>query len=364
MSKEKINLLGLTHDSLVDFFDSLGEPNFRASQLMKWIHQRGVTDFVKMTDFSLNLRKELSKIAEVRPPIIEECLISPEGTKKYLIKLDSGTIIEMVKIPEKKRLTLCISSQAGCALQCSFCATGDQGFERNLSNAEIIGQLWLANFDDEFDQPVSNVVFMGMGEPLLNIEPVLASISLMQHQNAYGLSKRRITLSTSGIVPEIEKLASRTDVSLAISLHAANNTLRDEIVPINKKYPLDKLLNSCKKYLKNKSKRRTITIEYILIDGVNDSIEHAKELVEILKGLSCKVNLIPFNPFDGSNYSRSLESTIKDFKNYLIQKGMIATLRTTRGDAIDGACGQLVGKLKNRIQGKNKTNSINFVNAS
>ena len=364
MSKEKINLLGLTHDSLVDFFDSLGEPNFRASQLMKWIHQRGVTDFVKMTDFSLNLRKELSKIAEVRPPIIEECLISPEGTKKYLIKLDSGTIIEMVKIPEKKRLTLCISSQAGCALQCSFCATGDQGFERNLSNAEIIGQLWLANFDDDFDQPVSNVVFMGMGEPLLNIEPVLASISLMQHQNAYGLSKRRITLSTSGIVPEIEKLASRTDVSLAISLHAANNTLRDEIVPINKKYPLDKLLNSCKKYLKNKSKRQTITIEYILIDGVNDSIEHAKELVEILKGLSCKVNLIPFNPFDGSNYSRSLESTIKDFKNYLIQKGMIATLRTTRGDAIDGACGQLVGKLKNRIQGKNKTNSINFVNAS
>ena len=364
MSKEKINLLGLTHDHLVDFFDSLGEPNFRASQLMKWIHQRGVTDFVKMTDFSLNLRKELSKIAEVRPPIIEERLISPEGTKKYLIKLDSGTIIEMVKIPEKKRLTLCISSQAGCALQCSFCATGDQGFERNLSNAEIIGQLWLANFDDEFDQPVSNVVFMGMGEPLLNIEPVLASISLMQHQNAYGLSKRRITLSTSGIVPEIEKLASRTDVSLAISLHAANNTLRDEIVPINKKYPLDKLLNSCKKYLKNKSKRQTITIEYILIDGVNDSIEHAKELVEILKGLSCKVNLIPFNPFDGSNYSRSLESTIKDFKNYLIQKGMIATLRTTRGDAIDGACGQLVGKLKNRIQGKNKTNSINFVNAS
>ncbi len=364
MSKEKINLLGLTHDSLVDFFNSLGEPNFRASQLMKWIHQRGVTDFVKMTDFSLNLRKELSKIAEVRPPIIEECLISPEGTKKYLIKLDSGTIIEMVKIPEKKRLTLCISSQAGCALQCSFCATGDQGFERNLSNAEIIGQLWLANFDDEFDQPVSNVVFMGMGEPLLNIEPVLASISLMQHQNAYGLSKRRITLSTSGIVPEIEKLASRTDVSLAISLHAANNTLRDEIVPINKKYPLDKLLNSCKKYLKNKSKRQTITIEYILIDGVNDSIEHAKELVEILKGLSCKVNLIPFNPFDGSNYSRSLESTIKDFKNYLIQKGMIATLRTTRGDAIDGACGQLVGKLKNRIKGKNKTNSINFVNAS
>ena len=364
MSKEKVNLLGFTYDSLVDFFHSLEEPNFRASQLMKWIHQRGVIDFERMTDFSVNLRNQLSKIAEVRPPTIKECLTSPEGTKKYLIKLDSGTIIEMVKIPEKKRLTLCISSQAGCALQCTFCATGDQGFERNLSNAEIIGQLWLANFDDKFAQPVSNVVFMGMGEPLLNIEPVLASISLMQHQNAYSLSKRRIILSTSGIVPEIDKLASRTDVSLAISLHAANNALRDEIVPINKKYPIDKLLNSCKKYLKNKSKRQTITIEYILIDGINDSIEHAKELVEVLKGLSCKVNLIPFNPFDGSNYSRSLDGTIRAFKDFLIQKGMIATLRTTRGDAIDGACGQLVGKLKNRIKGKNKTNSINFVNAS
>ena len=261
-------------------------------------------------------------------------------------------MIEMVKIPEKKRLTLCISSQAGCALQCTFCATGHQGFERNLSSAEIIGQLWLANFNEEFAQPISNIVFMGMGEPLLNIEPVLDSISLMQHQNAYGLSKRRITLSTSGIVPEIDKLSSRTDVSLAISLHAANNTLRNKIVPINKKYPLDQLLNSCKKYLKNKSKRHTITIEYILIDGVNDSIEHAKELVKVLKGVSCKINLIPFNPFDGSNYLRSPEKTIQAFKDFLIQKGMITTLRITRGDAIDGACGQLVGKLINPIGSK------------
>ena len=254
MSKEKINLLGLTHDSLVNFFNSLGEPNFKASQFMKWVHQRGVIDFDKMTDFSAKLRNQLFEVAEIKPPIIQECLTSPEGTKKYLIKLDSGSMIEMVKIPEKKRLTLCISSQAGCALQCTFCATGHQGFERNLSSAEIIGQLWLANFNEEFAQPISNIVFMGMGEPLLNIEPVLDSISLMQHQNAYGLSKRRITLSTSGIVPEIDKLSSRTDVSLAISLHAANNTLRNEIVPINKKYPLDQLLNSCKKYLKNKSK--------------------------------------------------------------------------------------------------------------
>ena len=364
MLENKINLLGFTYDSLVDFFHSLGEPSFRASQLMKWVHQRGVIDFDKMTDFSVNLRSKLSEVAEIRPPIIEECLTSPEGTKKYLIKLDSGSMIEMVKIPEKKRLTLCISSQAGCALQCTFCATGNQGFERNLSDAEIIGQLWLANFDEESDQSISNVVFMGMGEPLQNVKPVLASISLMQHQNAYGLSKRRITLSTSGIVPEIDKLASRTDVSLAISLHAANNALRDELVPINKKYPLDQLLNSCKKYLKNKSKRHTITIEYILIDGVNDSIENARELVKVLKGLSCKVNLIPFNPFDGSKYSRSIESTTHAFQNFLIQQGMITTLRITRGDAIDGACGQLVGKLTNSIKGKNKSNIINIVNRS
>ena len=331
---------------------------------MKWVHQRGVIDFDKMTDFSANLRNQLFEVAEIKPPIIEECLISPEGTKKYLIKLVSGSMIEMVKIPEKKRLTLCISSQAGCALQCTFCATGHQGFERNLSSAEIIGQLWLANFNEEFAQPISNIVFMGMGEPLLNIEPVLESISLMQHQNAYGLSKRRITLSTSGIVPEIDKLSSRTDVSLAISLHAANNTLRNEIVPINKKYPLDQLLNSCKKYLKNKSKRHTITIEYILIDGINDSIEHAKELVKVLKGVSCKINLIPFNPFDGSNYLRSPEKTIQAFKDFLIQKGMITTLRITRGDAIDGACGQLVGKLTKSIRGKNTGNSINLINTS
>jgi len=362
--KEKINLLGFSHESLVEFFDSIDQPSFRALQLMKWIHKRGVIDFMQMTDFSLDLRNQLSSIAEVKPPIIDECLVSPEGTKKYLIKLDSGSMIEMVKIPEKKRLTLCISSQAGCALQCTFCATGAQGFERNLSDAEIIGQLWLANFDDESSPPISNVVFMGMGEPLLNIEPVLSSISLMKHQNAYGLSKRRITLSTSGIVPEIYKLPERTDVSLAISLHAANNVLRDEIVPINKKYPLNELIDACKNYLKSQSKRKTITIEYILIDGVNDSLDHAKDLVKILKGLSCKINLIPFNPFEGCNYLRSQEGAIKKFKNMLIKKGLVTTLRTTRGDAIGGACGQLVGKLTKSVKGKKKKNSINLINAS
>lgn len=362
MQKEKINLLGFTHERLVEFFDSIDQPRFRASQLLKWIHQRGVIDFMLMTDFSLELRNNLSVIAEVKPPSVEECHVSPEGTKKYLIKLESGSMIEMVKIPEKKRMTLCISSQAGCALQCTFCATGAQGFEKNLSDAEIIGQLWLANFYDSSSPLISNVVFMGMGEPLLNVENVLSSISLMLHQNAYGLSKRRITLSTSGIVPEINKLAERTDVSLAISLHAANNILRDEIVPINKKYPLNDLLDACKQYLKNQSKRKTITIEYILIDGINDSIEHAKDLVKILKGLPCKINLIPFNPFEGCDYMRSKEDTIKDFKNFLVKKGFITTLRITRGDAIDGACGQLVGNLKKSVKGKNNKNSINLIN--
>ena len=362
MQKEKINLLGFTHERLVEFFDSIDQPRFRASQLLKWIHQRGVIDFMLMTDFSLELRNNLSVIAEVKPPSVEECHVSPEGTKKYLIKLESGSMIEMVKIPEKKRMTLCISSQAGCALQCTFCATGAQGFERNLLDAEIIGQLWLANFYDSSSPLISNIVFMGMGEPLLNVENVLSSIDLMLHQSAYGLSKRRITLSTSGIVPEINKLAERTDVSLAISLHAANNILRDEIVPINKKYPLNDLLDACKQYLKNQSKRKTITIEYILIDGINDSIEHARDLVKILKGLPCKINLIPFNPFEGCDYMRSKEDTIKDFKNFLVKKGFITTLRITRGDAIDGACGQLVGNLKKSVKGKNNKNSINLIN--
>ena len=361
MPKEKLNLLGFSHESLVEFFDSIKQPKFRASQLMKWIHQRGVLNFMEMTDFSLELREQLNELAIAEPPEVEDCLISPEGTKKYLIKLDSGSMIEMVIIPEKKRLTLCISSQAGCALQCTFCATGAQGFERNLTPNEIIGQVWIANFYQQPSQQISNVVFMGMGEPLLNVAPVLSSISIMQHQNAYGLSKRRITLSTSGIVPEIKKLASRTDVSLAISLHAANDKLRDEIVPINKKYPLDQLIQSCKDYLVNQSKRKTITIEYILIDGVNDSLEHAKQLVEVLRGLSCKVNLFPFNPFDGCNYLRSQEKAIKDFKDYLIRKGMITTLRITRGDAIDGACGQLVGKLTKSIKAKNSSKNINIV---
>ena len=352
MSNKKVNLLGYSLKSLEDFFDSIEEPKFRAKQLIKWIHQKGVLDFDEMSDLNKNLREKLKSIALIKPPQIEEVHKSSEGTTKYLIKLESGSMVEMVRIPEKKRITLCISSQAGCALQCTFCATGAQGFERNLSADEIIGQLWLANFSDKKNSPITNVVFMGMGEPLLNFIPVIESAKLMKEQLAYGLSRKRITISTSGITPQIDQLCDEVDVSLAISLHAPTDQLRDEIVPINKKYPISELINSCKKYLLNYDGKRSITIEYVLIDGVNDSEELAIKLAKLLSNISCKINLIPFNPFDGSNYRRSKQNKIEEFKKILMNKGFITTLRVTRGDQIDGACGQLVGKLKKSIKGK------------
>ena len=352
MSNKKVNLLGYSLKSLEDFFDSIEEPKFRAKQLTKWIHQKGVLDFDEMSDLNKNLREKLKSIALIKPPQIEEVHKSSEGTIKYLIKLESGSMVEMVRIPEKKRITLCISSQAGCALQCTFCATGAQGFERNLSADEIIGQLWLANFSDKKNSPITNVVFMGMGEPLLNFIPVIESAKLMKEQLAYGLSRKRITISTSGITPQIDQLCDEVDVSLAISLHAPTDQLRDEIVPINKKYPISELINSCKKYLLNYDGKRSITIEYVLIDGVNDSEELAIKLAKLLSNISCKINLIPFNPFDGSNYRRSKQNKIEEFKKILMNKGFITTLRVTRGDQIDGACGQLVGKLKKSIKGK------------
>jgi 23S rRNA (adenine2503-C2)-methyltransferase len=352
LSNKKVNLLGYSLKSLEDFFDSIEEPKFRAKQLIKWIHQKGVLDFDEMSDLNKNLREKLKSIALIKPPQIEEVHKSSEGTIKYLIKLESGSMVEMVRIPEKKRITLCISSQAGCALQCTFCATGAQGFERNLSADEIIGQLWLANFSDKKNSPITNVVFMGMGEPLLNFIPVIESAKLMKEQLAYGLSRKRITISTSGITPQIDQLCDEVDVSLAISLHAPTDQLRDEIVPINKKYPISELINSCKKYLLNYDGKRSITIEYVLIDGVNDSEELAIKLAKLLSNISCKINLIPFNPFDGSNYRRSKQNNIEEFKKILMNKGFITTLRVTRGDQIDGACGQLVGKLKKSIKGK------------
>ena len=349
---DKKNLLGYSLIELEKFFLDINEPSFRAKQLLKWVHQKGELDFDKMSNFNKNLRIKMKEIAVLNPPKLKKVLVSEDGTKKYLIQLDSGSSIEMVRIPEKKRITLCISSQAGCALQCTFCATGAQGFEKNLSAHEIIGQLWLANFYDKQDTPITNVVFMGMGEPLLNFEPVITSADIMRNEFAYFLSKKRITISTSGLIPQINKLADRTDVSLAISLHAADDSLRDIIVPINKKYPINNLLEACKNYLSNQKDGRHITIEYILIDGINDSIDHARSLSKILTGLACKINLIPFNTFDGCDYKRSKDKNIEIFRKHLFNKGFITTLRVTRGDDIDGACGQLVGNLKKATQGK------------
>ena len=349
---DKKNLLGYSLIELEKFFLDINEPSFRAKQLLKWVRQKGELDFDKMSNFNKNLRIKMKEIAVLNPPKLKKVLVSEDGTKKYLIQLDSGSSIEMVRIPEKKRITLCISSQAGCALQCTFCATGAQGFEKNLSAHEIIGQLWLANFHDKQDTPITNVVFMGMGEPLLNFEPVITSADIMRNEFAYFLSKKRITISTSGLIPQINKLADRTDVSLAISLHAADDSLRDIIVPINKKYPINNLLEACKNYLSNQKDGRHITIEYILIDGINDSIDHARSLSKILTGLACKINLIPFNPFDGCDYKRSKDKNIEIFRKHLFNKGFITTLRVTRGDDIDGACGQLVGNLKKATQGK------------
>ena len=338
---------------LIDFFKSINEPKYRAQQLLKWIHQKGVTNFDLMTDFNKPLREKLKSLATLELPKVSKVFKSPEGTEKYLVELTSGSMIEMVVIPEKKRTTLCISSQVGCALQCTFCATGAQGFEKNLTADEIIGQLWLANFYTKNSNNISNVVFMGMGEPLLNFDPVIESAKLMKDQFAYGLSRKRITLSTSGITPKINKFFKEIDVSLAISLHAPYDKLRDEIVPINKKYPIKKLIEACKNYLKYYEGKRNVTIEYILIEGVNDSKDNAIKLAKLLKDISCKINLIPFNPFDGNDYKRSNIKTIKIFKQVLMDSGYITTLRVTRGDVIDGACGQLVGKLNKPVKGKN-----------
>ena len=345
--------MGYSFESLKAFFFELGEPEYRAKQLLSWIHQKGVIDFDLMTDFNKDLRNKLKSLSIIKPPEIHKVYLSNEGTKKYLIKLDSGSIIEMVIIPEKNRRTLCVSSQAGCALQCSFCATGAQGFDQDLSSDEIVGQLWLANFNEDNSKSITNVVFMGMGEPLLNYEAVIESAKIMKHQNSYGLSKKRITISTSGIAPKINKLSEDIDVSLAISLHAPDDKLRDQIVPINKKYPINSLMQACKDYLSNFESKKNITMEYIMIDGVNDSMNHAKKLAVLLSNISCKINLIPFNSFEGSDYKRSKNSSMKSFKNYLMSKGFVTTLRVTRGDGVDAACGQLVGELSNTIKGKN-----------
>ncbi|MDO8273177.1 MAG: 23S rRNA (adenine(2503)-C(2))-methyltransferase RlmN [Gammaproteobacteria bacterium] len=367
----KINLMGLSLTKMQAFFLELGEKPFRASQTLKWIHQRGVTDIDAMTDISKPLREKMKSVAEIRLPQITQEYRSADGSCKWIVQVESGSSVEMVFIPEAGRGTLCISSQAGCSLDCSFCATGKQGFNSNLTVAEIIGQLWWANEKlagfgvkpaQEWNEdgkpaqnprPVSNVVMMGMGEPLLNFEPTATALKLMLDDNAYGLSRRRVTLSTSGVVPMMDKLSQEVPVALAVSLHASNDALRDGLVPLNKKYPLRELMAACKRYLAF-APRDFITFEYCMLDGVNDSDENARELVALVKdplvGVSCKFNLIPFNPFPESGLLRSKNPRIKAFAQVLMDAGIVTTIRKTRGDDIDAACGQLAGEVQDRTR--------------
>lgn len=352
---ERLNLLGMSKASLVDFFGGLGEKPFRAQQLMKWLYHRGVSDFAEMTDMSKVLRQKLETVATIVVPEIVVEDISSDGTRKWVMRMPGGSSIETVFIPDGGRGTLCVSSQIGCAVDCSFCSTGKQGFNRNLSSAEIIGQMWIAahsfgSKDISSDRHVTNVVFMGMGEPLLNYEPVLEACLLMMDDLGFGIGKRRLTVSTSGVIPAIDRLGDDTDVSLAISLHAPNDALRNELVPLNRKYPIKDLLAACRRYLDKLPDKRRITIEYTLMSGINDSVELAEELVQVLADLPVKINLIPFNPFPNSGYERPSRNAAMRFSKVLQEAGHIATIRTTRGDDIDAACGQLVGQVEDRTR--------------
>ncbi|WP_442865139.1 23S rRNA (adenine(2503)-C(2))-methyltransferase RlmN [Acinetobacter sp. HY1485] len=362
----KVNLLGMSRVQLEQFFEKLGEKKFRAGQVMKWVHQYFVTDFAQMTNISGKLREKLEKVCEVKAPEVVHRHYSQDGTRKWVFRVGDGegSLVETVLIPADDktgaRKTLCISSQVGCALDCSFCSTGKQGFQRDLTPDEIIGQLWVANqsyMEDveiaERTRSVTNVVMMGMGEPLLNFKPVVDSMSLMLDDFAYGMSKRRVTLSTSGIVPMIDKLAEELDVALAISLHAPNNELRNELVPINKKYPLEQLIPAAQRYINkdgNESARKHVTIEYVMLEGVNDKPEHAQQMITLLKNLPSKINLIPFNPFPHAPYGRSSRNRIMAFQKTLSDAGFVCTIRQTRGDDIDAACGQLVGQVADRTR--------------
>lgn len=318
---------------------------------MKWAYHRQELEFAAMTDVSKAHRAWLMDHASLRLPEVVTRQVSRDGTTKWVVRVANGNCVETVLIPDRGRNTLCVSSQVGCTLDCSFCATGKQGFNGNLSTADIIGQVWLVERElREKGENVSNVVLMGMGEPLLNLQAVLAATDLMTDDLAFGLSKRRVTVSTAGVVPGIYELAKHTDVSLAISLHAPNDALRDQLVPINKKYPIAELMEACRHYLSGLGDKRTLTIEYTLMRGVNDSLGHAKELAKLLEALRCKINLIPFNPFPASGYERPHGREIRDFQTYLINAGYTTMLRTTRGEDIGAACGQLVGRVEDRTK--------------
>ena len=349
----RTNLLGLDLKGLESFFAELDEKPFRARQLLQWIHQYRVIDFDEMTNLSKTLRQKLQDSAEIKPPEVLEEHLSKDGTRKWIIKLSCGNSIETVYIPEDGRGTLCVSSQVGCALACTFCSTAQQGFNRNLTASEIIGQVWLANEalgkDPKGNRVVTNVVMMGMGEPLANYNNVIMAMNLMRDDLAYGISWRRVTLSTSGMVPMIDKLREDCHVSLAISLHAANDKLRSEIIPLNDKYPIKELLAACKRYVDG-HQRRHITVEYVLLAGINDSAQDAKDLIRILKDLPTKINLIPFNTFPGTNYRCSSRNVSMRFKQQLIDAGLVATIRKTRGDDIVAACGQLAGEVQDKTR--------------
>ena len=351
----KPNLAGLSLANLRALFADLGEKPFRADQILKWIHQRGVLDIDAMTDISKDLREKLKQTSDISLPKILEDYKSEDGSRKWIVEVASGSHVEMVFIPESGRGTLCISSQAGCSLDCSFCATGKQGFNSNLSVAEIIGQLWWANyhlgaFEGKMERQVSNIVMMGMGEPLLNFDNVMEALSIMMEDCAYGLSKRKVTISTSGVVPAIDKLKDYTNASLAVSLHAPNDELRSQIMPINRKYPIKELLRSVRFYMDSLSDKRVPVIEYTLIAGVNDHRQHARDLAKLLEQLPCKINLIPFNPFSLSDYRRPSSSSVSNFRQILQQAGYTVTVRTTRGDDIGAACGQLVGDVEDQTR--------------
>ena len=354
---ERTHLLGLTRTELETFVGAFGAKPYRARQLLKWVYRRGEADFSRMTDLAKDFRAELAMRACIRVPEIVTVKTASDGTRKWLLRMPGAAgneqVIETVFIPEPGRGTLCISSQIGCALDCSFCATGAQGFNRNLTAAEIIGQVWLANrelgYDPDGERIVTNVVLMGMGEPLANYRSVLPAMQLMLDDLGYDLSRRRVTLSTSGLVPQIYRLAEDCNVALAVSLHAPNDRLRDELVPINRKHPIAELLAACWHYLERQN-GRSVTFEYTMLDGVNDRPEQARELAKLLRGHHAKVNLIPFNTFPGTRYKRSTPESIRRFRELLVQGGVMATVRKTRGDDIDAACGQLRGLVMDRTQ--------------
>jgi len=363
MTAATVNLLDLDAAGLVAYCDSLGEKPFRAKQLQRWIHQFGVDDFDGMTDLAKSLREKLKGRASLDMPAIVRDHVSTDGTRKWLIDVGNSNAVETVYIPEENRGTLCVSSQAGCAVNCRFCSTGKQGFSRNLSTGEIIGQLRMAEFalrasksgsfgapnNGKADRVVTNVVMMGMGEPLLNYDAVVPAMRLMLDDNAYGLSRRRVTLSTSGVVPMMDRLGADLPVALAVSLHAPVDSLRDMLVPLNKKYPLRELMAACQRYLKV-APRDFVTFEYCMLDGVNDSEAHARELVALTRDVPCKFNLIPFNPFPESGLTRSSNEQIKRFAQVLMDAGVVTTVRKTRGDDIDAACGQLAGEVQDRTR--------------